>query len=168
MKTTLTRTTMAAAVLAMGFALAAQADDHGRGEWRGGPGFRAPGPVPMRWHGADPGRHAAWERPHGDSVGSLVLALGCVAAVAAACQPAPCPPPPVVRYVEAPVVQYVRPPVVVVQAVPASETVWIVNSNGSRTPVELRRADGGMYVGPRGEYYMGLPTNEQLRPLYGL
>jgi len=47
-------------------------------------------------------------------------------------------------------------------------TVWIANANGSRTPVLLRAADGGQYIGPRGEYYAGLPTEEQLRPVYGL
>ena len=26
---------------------------------------------------------------------------------------------------------------------------------------------GGMYVGPKGEYYAGLPVNEQLRQVYG-
>jgi hypothetical protein len=54
-----------------------------------------------------------------------------------------------------------------VQPAPATETVWIENSNGSRIPVELRRADGGLFVGPRGEYYMGLPSNDQLRQIYG-
>jgi hypothetical protein len=67
-----------------------------------------------------------------------------------------------------PPVRYVAAPVVVAPAVPAVETVWIVNSNGSRTPVELRRAEGGLYVGPKGEYYTGLPDNEQLRQLYGM
>lgn len=47
-------------------------------------------------------------------------------------------------------------------------TVWITNSNGSRTPVLLRAADGGQFIGPRGEYYAGLPTEDQLRPVYGL
>jgi hypothetical protein len=57
---------------------------------------------------------------------------------------------------------------VVVQQVAMTETVWVRNSNASMTPVTLRRADNGMYVGPKGEYYMGLPNNEQLRQLYGL
>ncbi len=47
-------------------------------------------------------------------------------------------------------------------------TVWIPNSNGSRTPVTLRAAEGGQYIGPRGEYYAGLPSPEQLRSVYGL
>lgn len=40
------------------------------------------------------------------------------------------------------------------------------NSNGSYTPVTLRRA-GNQYVGPRGEYYGALPTEEQLKGPYG-
>ena len=40
------------------------------------------------------------------------------------------------------------------------------NSNGSTTPVTIRKA-GNQYVGPRGEYYNALPTVEQLRPVYG-
>ena len=83
------------------------------------------------------------------------------------CPPVPvyCPP---VTVCAPPVVQRVETQVVVVQPEPATETVWIVNSNGSRTPVVLRRADGGQYVGPKGEYYQGLPSNEQLRQIYGM
>ncbi len=44
--------------------------------------------------------------------------------------------------------------------------VWITNSNGSRTSVTLRK-QGCWYIGPRGEYYTGMPTNEQLRVVYG-
>ena len=44
--------------------------------------------------------------------------------------------------------------------------VNVVNSNGSVTPVKLRRKGTG-YVGPRGEYYETLPTSEQLKPAYG-
>lgn len=46
-------------------------------------------------------------------------------------------------------------------------TVWINNRNGSKTPVILK-IDGGRYIGPKGEYYWNMPTEEQLRPLYGL
>ena len=42
----------------------------------------------------------------------------------------------------------------------------ITNSNGSVTPVTLRRV-GGVWVGPRGEQYSTLPTADQLRPIYG-
>jgi uncharacterized protein YcfJ len=45
-------------------------------------------------------------------------------------------------------------------------TVNITNSNGSVTPVVLRKQGVG-YVGPRGEYYNNLPTPEQLKPVYG-
>ena len=40
------------------------------------------------------------------------------------------------------------------------------NSNGSLTPVTLHH-QGNVYVGPKGEYYPQLPTEEQLRPVYG-
>jgi len=46
------------------------------------------------------------------------------------------------------------------------ETVWITNSNGSRVPVRLKR-EGPSYIGPRGERYSSLPTEEQLKPVYG-
>lgn len=45
-------------------------------------------------------------------------------------------------------------------------TVNITNSNGSITPVVLKKQGVG-YVGPRGEYYNNLPTPEQLKPVYG-
>ncbi|MCD6392720.1 MAG: hypothetical protein J7M40_04350 [Planctomycetes bacterium] len=45
-------------------------------------------------------------------------------------------------------------------------TVWITNSNGSQVPVRLRR-DGPGYIGPRGERYPTLPTEAQLKPVYG-
>lgn len=48
----------------------------------------------------------------------------------------------------------------------AAITLWITNSNGSQTSVRLAREDG-WYVGPRGEYYSKMPTNEQLRVAYG-
>ncbi len=44
-------------------------------------------------------------------------------------------------------------------------TVTVTNSNGSKSPVVLRKQGVG-YVGPRGEYYDHLPTDEELRPLY--
>ncbi len=63
-----------------------------------------------------------------------------------------------------------RPPVVITKAPIVIEdgpiTVWITNSNGSRTAVKLAR-HGSSYLGPRGEYYTGMPTNEQLRMVYG-
>ena len=45
-------------------------------------------------------------------------------------------------------------------------TIWITNSNGSQVPVKLRK-DGPGYIGPRGERYPTLPTEAQLKPVYG-
>jgi len=45
-------------------------------------------------------------------------------------------------------------------------TVNVTNSNGSVTPITLLKQGVG-YVGPRGEYYSTLPTEDQLRPVYG-
>jgi hypothetical protein len=44
--------------------------------------------------------------------------------------------------------------------------VNITNSNGSVSQVRLRRHGVG-YLGTRGEYYHTLPTEDQLRPIYG-
>jgi len=44
--------------------------------------------------------------------------------------------------------------------------VNITNSNGSVSQVRLRRHGVG-YVGTRGEYYHRLPTEDELRPIYG-
>jgi len=55
------------------------------------------------------------------------------------------------------------------EAIYQEATTYVVNvqnSNGSYTPVTLHRV-GGEWIGPRGERYMALPTQEQLRPLYG-
>jgi len=46
------------------------------------------------------------------------------------------------------------------------ETVNITNSNGSICRVRLRKQGPG-YVGTRGEYYSRLPSEDQLRPVYG-
>jgi len=45
-------------------------------------------------------------------------------------------------------------------------TVNVTNSNGSISRVRLRK-EGIGYVGTRGEYYDRLPTEDQLRPVYG-
>jgi uncharacterized protein YcfJ len=45
-------------------------------------------------------------------------------------------------------------------------TVNITNSNGSISQVRLTKQGVG-YVGPRGEYYDHLPSEDQLRPIYG-
>ena len=44
--------------------------------------------------------------------------------------------------------------------------VNVTNRNGSIIQVPLRKQGVG-YVGTRGEYYPTLPTEEQLRPVYG-
>ncbi len=44
--------------------------------------------------------------------------------------------------------------------------VNVTNSNGSVIQVPLRKQGVG-YVGPRGEYYDKLPTEDQLRTIYG-
>lgn len=64
-----------------------------------------------------------------------------------------------------------RRPTVVVRSRPTpvehtSVMVWITNSNGSKTSVKLRRSGPG-YLGPRGEWYPSIPTNTQLRVVYG-
>ncbi len=47
------------------------------------------------------------------------------------------------------------------------QTVWITNANGSRTPVVLRQGSGGTWTGPKGETYTSMPTEAQLKPVYG-
>jgi hypothetical protein len=56
-------------------------------------------------------------------------------------------------------------PVVTSQAV----SVWFTNLNGSRSNVTLTKdpyTPG--YTGPKGEYYTSMPTEEQLRMVYGI
>jgi len=45
-------------------------------------------------------------------------------------------------------------------------TVPVTNSNGSVIEVRLKK-QGTTYIGPRGETYNKLPTEDQLRPVYG-
>ncbi len=45
-------------------------------------------------------------------------------------------------------------------------TVWITHSNGLRSEINLTRRGSG-FVGPRREYYHTLPTQRQLRAVYG-
>jgi len=45
-------------------------------------------------------------------------------------------------------------------------TVWITNTNGSKVPVKLTQS-GPNFIGPRGEIYPSMPTEEQLRQVYG-
>jgi hypothetical protein len=62
-----------------------------------------------------------------------------------------------------PTVTVTRPKIVIE---PATVTVWITNSNGSQTSVSLRRSRHG-FVGPRNEWYPNMPTENQLRIVYG-
>jgi len=62
-----------------------------------------------------------------------------------------------------PTITVTRPKCVVEQT---EVIVWIANSNGSRTSVRLKKSGLG-YLGPRGEWYPNMPTNEQLRVVYG-
>ena len=62
-----------------------------------------------------------------------------------------------------PTVIVTKPPITVE---PTTITVWITNSNGSQTSVSLRKSGPG-FIGPRGEWYPNMPTNEQLRMVYG-
>ena len=45
-------------------------------------------------------------------------------------------------------------------------TVNITNSNGSISQVRMTKQGTG-YVGPRGEFYDHLPTETELKPIYG-
>ncbi len=45
-------------------------------------------------------------------------------------------------------------------------TIWITNSNGSQIPVRLVK-DGPGYIGPRGERYPTMPSEAQLKQVYG-
>ena len=45
-------------------------------------------------------------------------------------------------------------------------TVNVPNNNGGYTAVVLKRSGNG-YVGPQGEYYDQIPSNEQLQAMYG-
>jgi hypothetical protein len=155
------------------------ADDHGR-DYRGDRDRdRGHGDYGRNYHGYyDCGRHYGY---YHNSRGELVfglLGLGVAAAIVSSMdRPAvvyQSPPvvyvqqPPVVQapqlvYQAAPVVQQ---PVVVETPQPVSITINIQNSNGSFTPVILLQI-GSQWVGPKGEYYNGLPSVGQLRPLYG-
>ena len=45
-------------------------------------------------------------------------------------------------------------------------TVWVTNTNGSKISVKLFKS-GPNYIGPKNEIYDHLPTEEELRPVYG-
>ncbi|MGD0785427.1 MAG: hypothetical protein ABR969_06415 [Sedimentisphaerales bacterium] len=62
----------------------------------------------------------------------------------------------------------VVPPPVTTVVEERSVVVWVANDNGSRTQVTLVKTENGGYMGPKGEYYSNMPSNEQLRTLYGI
>jgi hypothetical protein len=47
-------------------------------------------------------------------------------------------------------------------------TIWLTNTNGSQTAVKLTRNGDGSYTGPRGERYPAMPTEQQLKQVYGM
>jgi hypothetical protein len=47
-----------------------------------------------------------------------------------------------------------------------STVVWLSAPDGSKTPITLQKTDDG-YMGPAGETYNTLPTEDQLKLLYG-
>jgi hypothetical protein len=44
--------------------------------------------------------------------------------------------------------------------------IQVHNSNGSITPIEIEKK-GNTFIGPKGEHYESLPSEEQLKPVYG-
>ena len=166
MKKLMTIALISTAVMVAGLPAVAQA------QYRGGPqGGSWGGYHPSQWESFQGGRRGGYGGSHGWSTAGQILTgvlIGGLLLDICSAQP-PCREVVYAQPVyQPPAVRYVAPQVTVVQAVPATETFWVQNSNGSRTPVQLRRADGGMYIGPKGEYYTGLPANEQLRQIYGM
>ncbi len=49
----------------------------------------------------------------------------------------------------------------------SSNIIWITNSNGSKTPVKFVHAQGGQWIGPRGEYDDSIPDQKTLTNVYG-
>lgn len=47
-----------------------------------------------------------------------------------------------------------------------STTVWINNPDGTKTPITIQKTEDG-FTGPAGEIYNTMPTEEQLKALYG-
>lgn len=131
------------------------------------------------YHGHyDGGRHCGYYRnSRGDLIFGL-MGIGMAAAIVSTfdrptvyVQPAP------VVYRESQVIyvpqtQVIQQPVAPQQPVqiepppPMTVTLNIQNSNGSFIPVTLRQV-GSQWVGPKGEFYDGVPTVGQLRPVYG-
>jgi hypothetical protein len=158
------RMVLVMAIAALSGILYAQPGDRGSGgRGPGGPGDRGRG---------GPGPSSRYDSHRSDHFNfSLIIAPPRI-------RPVFISPPHRYYYAQESVVVVSSPPTVVVPTRtvvvenPTTEEtiVWITNDNGSRTPVKLVRLTNppGYYMGPRGEYYVVLPTDEQLRPLYGL
>jgi len=54
------------------------------------------------------------------------------------------------------------------QSAANTRVVNVSNANGSFTPVTLIHVGNGQWQGPRGEIYSNLPTETQLRQIYGI
>jgi hypothetical protein len=75
------------------------------------------------------------------------------------------------RIILSPTIVIGSPPTTVVrETVIHDETViaWVENDNGSKTEVRLTRTNDGGYIGPKGEYYSSMPTEDQLETLYAV
>ena len=87
-------------------------------------------------------------------------------------RPEPHPAPVIVEPAPEPVVIEAEPaqtaPAQTQQAQPETTTVIIHNPNGSRTPVTLTKVGPEQWKGPGGELYYGIPSEDRLRPAYGL
>jgi hypothetical protein len=77
-------------------------------------------------------------------------------------------PPPQVVVAPPPQVVVASPSVTTVVPQEKTVVIWLANDNGSRTEVKLVQTSDGGYLGPKGEYYSSMPTNEQLRTFYGI
>ena len=155
-------------LLAAGLPTDALAQHH-RGHSRGGPPPRRPS---VSRHYRAPPRPVVIHRRSSSgwsTAGHLLAGIAIGSVLQNTCQSAPS--------VRREVISYrtvYQPPAAVREVVvetPATvfrETIWVRNSNGSETPVELRRLGNGSYIGPKGEYYSSRPSNDQLRMLYGL
>ena len=83
-------------------------------------------------------------------------------------QPVVVAPPQTVVVASPPTVVVESPPVRTVVPQEKTVVVWLANDNGSKTEVKLVQTSDGGYLGPKGEYYSRMPTNEQLRTFYGI
>jgi hypothetical protein len=109
--------------------------------------------------GAMGGPHGGPGGPHGgggDPLGAALLGAG-IGAIVGAC----------IGQENQEQQQQVNARVAAAEQAARQQTVWVNNSNRSRTPVTLTQGTGGTWIGPKGEAYTTMPTQEQLKPLYG-